>query len=96
MPRKPTAEISKELLETLFQEFDLWNKIKDGRLLSLFLTEKDLPSHRYPNALSRIVKHTLPNGKHIATTHRVEDLDGTILHEDAKDLLLQEVCLWRF
>jgi len=90
-----TAEISKELLESLFEEFDLWNKIRDGRLNSLALPEKDVPSRRYPNAFSRIVKHSLPNGKHIATTHRIEAANGDIVHEDAKDFLLQEVCLWR-
>ena len=95
MPRRPTAEISKELLESLFNEFDLWEKIGDVRILSHSLPGKDLPSRNWPDALSRIVKHSLPNGKHIATTHRIEDANGDILHEDAKDFLLQEVCLWR-
>ena len=95
MPRRPTAEISKELLESLFKEFDLWEKIGDGRLLSSPLPGKDLPSRKWLNALSRIVKHSLPNGKHIATTHRIEAANGEILHEDAKDFLWQEVCLWR-
>ena len=86
---------SSELLESLFEEFDLWEKIRDGRLLSSPLLGKDLLSRNWPDALSRIVKHSLPNGKHIATTHRVEDANGDILREDAKDFLLQEVCLWR-
>ena len=96
MRRKPTAQVQIELLENLFEEFDIWNKIRDGRLFSLPLPKKDVPSHHYTNALSRIVKHSLPNGKHIATTHRIEANDGTILHEDAKDFRLQEVCLWRY
>ena len=95
MPRKPSAEISRELLEALFDEFDIWNKVRDGRLLSLPVPRKDAPSHHYPGCLSRIVKHSLPNGKHIATSHRIEAMDGAILHEDAKDFHLQEVCLWR-
>ena len=95
MPRRPTAEISKALLESLFEEFDIWEKIGDGRILSSPLQGKDLPSRNWPNALSRIVKHSLPNGKHIATTHRIEAANGDILYEDAKDFLLQDVCLWR-
>lgn len=95
MPRKPTAEVSKELLETLFQAFDLWSKIRGACLSSTPIAERDAPSHHYPNALSRIVKHRLPNGKHIATTHRIETANGDILHWDAKDLLLDDVCLWR-
>ena len=95
MPRKPSAEISRELLEALFDEFDIWAKARDGRLTSLPLVDKDVPSHHYPGSLSRIVKHSLPEGKHVATSHRIEAMDGTILHEDAKDFHLQEVCLWR-
>lgn len=95
MPRKPTAQISKELLESLFDEFGLWSKMQDGRLISLPLPRKDVPSHQWPGAISRIVKHSFPNGRHIATTHRIETPDGTILHEDAKDFHMQEVCLWR-
>ena len=95
MRRKPTAQISMELLEILFEEFDIWDKIRDGRLISLTLPNKDVPSHHYLNGLSRIVKHSIPNGKHIATTHRIETAEGAILHEDAKDFHLQEVCLWR-
>ena len=95
MRKKPTAQVSRELLDSLFEEFDLWNKIRDGRLTSFPLPRKDVPSRLWPGALSRIVKHNLPSGKHLATTHRVEAPDGTILHEDAKDFHLQEVCLWR-
>jgi hypothetical protein len=96
LPRKPTAEVSIELLGNLFRAFDLWSKIRSGCLISTPVAEKDAPSHHYPDALSRIVKHRLPNGKHIATTHRIEALSGDILHEDAKDLLVDDVCLWRF
>ena len=95
MRKKPTAQVTMELLKALFDEFEIWNKVRDGRLISLPLPRKDVPSHHYPNALSRIVKHTLPNGKHVATSHRIEMADGTILHEDAKDFHLQEICLWR-
>ena len=95
MPRKPTARVSIDLLNVLFDEFDVWDKVRDGRLVGLPLPKKDAPSHHYPGSLSRIVKHSLPNGKHVATTHRIETADGAILHEDAKDFHLQEVCLWR-
>ena len=95
MPGKPTARVSIDLLNILFDEFDIWDKVRDGRLVSLPVPRKDAPSHHYPGALSRIVKHSLPNGKHVATSHRIEATDGAVLHEDAKDFHLQEVCLWR-
>ena len=95
MARKPTAEIPLALLEDLFQEFSIWDKIRDGRLLSHIVAGKDLPSHHYSNSLSHIVKHRFPDGRHVATTHRIQDGDGNILHEDAKDIHYQEVCLWR-
>lgn len=95
MRRKPTAQVSIDLLESLFQEFDIWGKIRDQRLSGFPLPEKDVPSHHYSNARSRIVKHGIPNGRHVATTHRIETMDGSILHEDAKDFHLQKVRLWR-
>ena len=64
-------------------------------MLALYVTNKDAPSHHYPHSISRIVKHSFPDGKHVATTHRIEDREGNILHEDAKDFHFQEVCLWR-
>lgn len=95
MPRKPTARISRELLDSLFHEFDIFGKSRDGRLIDEPLVSKDAPSHHYPDAVSRIIKHYLPNNRHVATTHRIVGRNGAILHEDAKDLHLQEVCLWR-
>ena len=95
MRKKPTAEISFEMLEELFQEFDIWAKIRDGRLSSIIIANKDTPAHHYADSVSRIVKHRLPGGRHIATTHRIEDPQGNILHEDAKDFHMQEICLWR-
>ena len=96
MPRVPTAEIPRDLLESLFVEFDLWTKINEGKLSYEPIAERDAPSHRWPNATSRIVKHFLHTGKHIATTHCVVDHDDNELHWDAKDFVMHEVRLWRY
>lgn len=94
MPRIATAEVSIELLNYLFDEFAIWAKIHDGRLSSE--TRKHTPAHDWPNAISMIIKHFTANGKHIATTHCVKDINsGDVLHWDAKDLKIQEVRLWR-
>lgn len=93
MPTIPTAEVPAEVLDSLFQEFDIWVKIKDSRLKSEIVSP--VPSSRWPEATSMIIKHFLPNGKHVATTHCVKDSAGRILHWDAKDLRLNEVRLWR-
>ena len=94
MPKITTVEISLELLDFIFNEFGIWQKIKDGCLSSE--RRKPKPSYIWPNATAFIIKHNLPNGKHIATTHCVkENESGKVLHWDAKDLWLRDVCLWR-
>jgi len=93
MSRIPTAEVSLEVLNYLFKEFDIWAKIRDVRLTSRSVGAT--PSCTWPHATSLIIKHFLPNGKHIATTHCVKDASCHVLHWDAKDLRLSEVRLWR-
>lgn len=93
MSRIPTAEISPGLLNQLFDEFEIWLKIKEGRLTSETIAQ--VPSSHWLNATSMIIKHFKPGGKHIATTHCVKDGKGNVLHWDAKDLRIYEVCLWR-
>lgn len=93
MARIPTAVVSSEVLNHLFDEFDIWAKIQDGRLTSKPID--GVPSYTWPNATSLIIKHFAPNGKHIATTHCVKDDSGHVLHWDAKDFRLHEVRLWR-
>ena len=87
MARKPSAQIPLEALNIVFDDFDLWPKIRDGRLHSTILVRRDALSHHYPGALSRIVKHSFPDGRHVATTHRIEDPQGNTLHEDAKQFI---------
>ena len=93
MTRIPTAEVPKEVLDHLFDEFDIWAKIHDGRLTSNPVGAA--PSYTWPNATSLIIKHSLPNGKHIATTHCIKDESGQIFHWDAKDFRLNDLRLWR-
>ena len=93
MPRIPTAGVSSQVLDCLFQEFDVWAKIEDGRLGSTY--GKGVPSHSWPNATSFIIRHRLPNSKHVVTTHCVKDDSGTVFHWDVKDIRLGDVRLWR-
>ena len=95
MPRVPTVEVDLSLLDVLFEEYSIWPKIRDGRIVSDVVPKSTVPSTKWPNAFSQIVKHFLPNGKHIATTHRVVGSDGTMHHQDAKDILFQGIRLWR-
>ena len=96
MPRIPTAGVTRELLDSLFDEFNIWGKIDDGRLTSESVAEKDAPSRQWPNAMSRIIKHFMPDGKHIATTHCILNDEGHVFHWDAKDFRMYDVRLWRF
>jgi len=93
MPRVPTAAVSSQVLNDLFEECEIWAKIKDGRLTSTF--HSGIRSHNWPDATSFIVKHSLPDGKHVVTTHCVKDDHGTVFHWDAKDILLDGIRLWR-
>ena len=95
MAKKQSAQIPLDALNILFDDYDLWAKIRDGRLLSTIVVVRDAMSHHYPNALSRIVKHSFPNGTHVCTSHRIEDQEGAILHEDAKDIHFSDLVLWR-
>ena len=93
MARITTAEVPKEVLDCLFDDFHIWDKIRDGRLTSKSIGST--MSYTWPDATSLILKHFLPDGKHIATTHCVKDNDGNVLHWDAKDVRLRGLCLWR-
>ena len=95
MTRIITAEVDRSLLDVLYEEFSIWIKIQDGRLTSEVVLRKTVPSRNWANALSQIVKHRLPNGKHIATTHRIIAAGGIVYHQDAKDILFQGIRLWR-
>ena len=95
MSRIPTAEIPREVLESLFNDFNIWDKIRNGHLVSKPIARTCAPSYDWPNATSFMIKHFLPNGKHVATTHCIKDNKGQVLHWDAKDFRLRDLCLWR-
>lgn len=93
MPYIQTTEVSAECLDSMFNKFDIWSKIKNGHLRSETLPE--VPAKAFPDATSVIIKHFDANGKHIATTHCIKDCKGSILHWDAKDLRINDVRLCR-
>ena len=90
MPRIPRVGVSQPTLNSLFRKFDIWHKIKKGQLTSNIIDST--LSHHWPNATSEIIKHFTLEGNHIATTHRVRDTAGKILHWDAKDFRLKNIC----
>ncbi len=93
VPRIPTAAVPKDVLDRLFDEFDIWAKIGDGRLVTKALD--GTPSSTWPEATSYIVKHLLTDGKHVVTTHCVKDDKGNLYHWDVKDMMLGGIRLWR-
>jgi hypothetical protein len=93
-PRLPTVEVSTEIINILFDQFDIWSQINEGHLTSFELPPT--PAKGYIGASSLIIKHFKPNGKHIAATHCIRNkMTGKILHWDAKDLRLNDIRLWR-
>ena len=97
MPKKfPTRKVTHECMDALFERLRIWDMIHDGRLTSEVVSAKSVPARTYPNATSQIVKHIAPDGKHIATTHRiVSDDGGEVYHWDAKDIVINGIRLVR-
>ena len=95
MPQVRTSEVSRQTLESKFQDEDIWGGIRSGRLSSVPAPGSVVPSHSWSNATSKILQHYGPDGKHIATTHCVIDSDGWPVHWDAKDLIVDGIRLWR-
>jgi hypothetical protein len=94
MPHRITAGVSEEILNILFRDLNIWSDIKHGQLRSVQL--KSVPSSIFPDASSRIILHFLPTGKQVATTHCITDnKSGKVLHWDAKDIIINDLCLFR-
>jgi len=93
MPRVSTVEVSRPVLNSIFRKLNIWTRIRAGDLASDIVDSR--PSSSWPNATSQIIKHLTVDGKHIATTHRIQDAAGRVLHWDAKDCRLRDIRYWR-
>jgi len=93
MPRAATVEVSRSVLKSMFRKFNIWSRIRAGELRSNIVNSR--PSTAWPDGTSHIIKHFTADGKHIATTHRIEDCAGKVVHWDAKDFRLKDICYWR-
>ena len=97
MTRLPTAEISIELLNMIFAEFDILDKANDCRLVTeiAYATRSNDPN--LPNCISQILKHFTSKDnqrdKHIATSHVV--LHGSETHWHGTDFTMYDVKLVR-
>ena len=94
MPYIRTAKVSKKDINILFRKKQIWKRIYSGKL-----REKVIASDRssaIPGATSQIVKHSTKNRRHVATTHRIIDRNGKILHWDAKDIRVRGICYYRY
>ena len=88
--RKLTIQIPISLLDQLEALLNLWGKIYGGCLIEDIV--HDTGAKTYPDARSQIIKHMSPDGKqHIATTHRILQLDGVSPHWHVKDLVVDEI-----
>lgn len=92
MNKVPTAQVTRSLLNLLFDELEIWASIKNGHLVSR--CNDPVVSYGWTGGNSYIIRHYKPNGKHIATTHCIRDKTGEVVHWDAKDLMLNDVRLF--
>ena len=93
MARVPTTDISIELLDMILAEFDILDKVNDGRLRTEVAYQTVAKDLSLPDAVSRILKHFTVTGKHIATTHQV--LHGSQPHWHGTDFTMYDVKLVR-
>ena len=92
MTKVPTAQVPRSFLKLLFDELEIWAKIKNGHLSSK--CNDPVASHGWADGSSYIIRHYKPNGKHVATSHCVKDKTGEVVHWDAKDLMVNDVRLF--
>ncbi len=95
--------VERGFLEYLFNNYNMWEKIKKGILKTV--VGNMIPAHNYENATSMILKHLLPSGRQVATTHciipdkytifyclKTKDFSN-VLHWDATNVYMGEVVL---
>ena len=91
-----TTEISYDDMQLLFAEFGIWSKIESSCLESEIIVRDPATNPNYQDCTSEIIKHFDTNGKHIATTHRIiKNSDNSIVHWDAKDILFDNIRIYR-
>ena len=79
------THVPRTVLRKAFQEAGLWGKIRSGQLREWVAP----PSRIRPDgSVSQIVLHFDPVLGHVATTHRVIDARGRVVHWDEKDMTL--------
>ncbi len=88
-------KVSADELRALFEELHIWDKIRDGRLLTEEVEETRTPSHSWPGATSIILRHRTADGVQIATTHRISFPDGTTPYWSEKDLRVGGIVVTR-
>ena len=92
MANVPTIEVSEPVLKSMFRKYGIWKKIKSRQISRRVIQNR--PSTRWPRSSSQIILHVTPQGKHIATTHRVIRRNGQVVHWDARNIRLGGVCYW--
>lgn len=92
MRKISTVKVTQDNLNKLFDNSQIWGKIKDGRLSSKVI--KSDPSKSWTKATSQIILHFNKKGKHVATTHRVITDDGRVVHWDARNIRKGNTCYW--
>ena len=96
MAKIPIAPIPLQMLHDIAEEFDIMEKIRDGRLTTEEINWRRASDPAYPYAAARVLKHysTGQNSNHIATCH--QSIGTPILHDwHVTDLVFQEVRLVR-
>ena len=91
MAQPPRADVTQEELDVLFNALDIWPKIEDGRLSVDPVLRARVPSHGYPGGTSDILRHRNAAGYQVATSHRITDSSGNVVHWHGKDLHLGQI-----
>lgn len=92
MRKLRTVEVTQDNLNKLFDNSQIWEKIKDGRLSSKEI--KSVPSKSWAKATSQIILHFNKKDRYVATTHRIITDDGQVVHWDARNIRIGNMCYW--
>jgi hypothetical protein len=77
-----------EELQELFVGLGLWQQIQDGTLTTHVAAAVPATNPRYGGGTSQMLIHRDHSGRHVCTTHRIVDRDGSVLHWDTADVHL--------
>jgi len=81
--------VSRKKLQQMLEQRNLWSRIHSGKLL--LVEQNRTPANKAPGGTSYIISYYDEHSQYICTIHKIEDKNGLVIHEHAKDALIDGV-----